>query len=46
MTPAQSSWPAQLAGATRALRAQPGCKVVGIVHAETSTGMHQPLEEI
>ncbi|HXJ19042.1 MAG TPA: alanine--glyoxylate aminotransferase family protein [Polyangia bacterium] len=29
-----------------ALRAHPGCKVVGIVHAETSTGMHQPLEEI
>jgi alanine-glyoxylate transaminase / serine-glyoxylate transaminase / serine-pyruvate transaminase len=29
-----------------ALRAHPGCKLVGIVHAETSTGLHQPLEEI
>ncbi|HVT08533.1 MAG TPA: alanine--glyoxylate aminotransferase family protein [Polyangia bacterium] len=29
-----------------ALRAHPGCKLVGIVHAETSTGMHQPLDEI
>jgi alanine-glyoxylate transaminase/serine-glyoxylate transaminase/serine-pyruvate transaminase len=29
-----------------ALAAHPGVKVVGIVHAETSTGAHQPLEEI
>ncbi|MES1165616.1 MAG: aminotransferase class V-fold PLP-dependent enzyme, partial [Verrucomicrobiota bacterium] len=29
-----------------ALRAHPSTKVVGIVHAETSTGAHQPLEEI
>jgi alanine-glyoxylate transaminase/serine-glyoxylate transaminase/serine-pyruvate transaminase len=29
-----------------ALAAHPGAKVVGIVHAETSTGAHQPLEEI
>jgi len=29
-----------------ALAAHPGTKVVGIVHAETSTGAHQPLEEI
>ncbi|MES1210175.1 MAG: aminotransferase class V-fold PLP-dependent enzyme, partial [Pseudomonadota bacterium] len=27
-------------------RAHPSTKVVGIVHAETSTGAHQPLEEI
>lgn len=29
-----------------ALAAHPRTKVVGIVHAETSTGEHQPLEEI
>ncbi|MGN6134013.1 MAG: pyridoxal-phosphate-dependent aminotransferase family protein [Aureliella sp.] len=29
-----------------ALRAHPKTKLVGIVHAETSTGEHQPLEEI
>jgi alanine-glyoxylate transaminase / serine-glyoxylate transaminase / serine-pyruvate transaminase len=29
-----------------ALKAHPGTKVLGIVHAETSTGAHQPLEEI
>ena len=29
-----------------ALAAHPAVKVVGIVHAETSTGAHQPLEEI
>jgi alanine-glyoxylate transaminase/serine-glyoxylate transaminase/serine-pyruvate transaminase len=29
-----------------ALRAHPRTKVLGIVHAETSTGAHQPLEEI
>jgi alanine-glyoxylate transaminase/serine-glyoxylate transaminase/serine-pyruvate transaminase len=29
-----------------ALAAHPRAKVVGIVHAETSTGAHQPLEEI
>ncbi|GMU22469.1 MAG: hypothetical protein AMXMBFR13_25550 [Phycisphaerae bacterium] len=29
-----------------ALRANPKTKVLGIVHAETSTGAHQPLEEI
>lgn len=28
------------------LKAHPNTKVVGIVHAETSTGAHQPLEEI
>ena len=28
------------------LKQQPGTKVVMIVHAETSTGAHQPLEEI
>ena len=31
---------------TAAFKAQPGTKVLGIVHAETSTGAHQPLEEI
>lgn len=30
----------------QALRQYPGSKLVGIVHAETSTGEHQPLEEI
>jgi alanine-glyoxylate transaminase/serine-glyoxylate transaminase/serine-pyruvate transaminase len=29
-----------------ALKAHPRTKVLGIVHAETSTGVHQPLEEI
>lgn len=29
-----------------ALKAHPGTKVVGIVHAETSTGAHQPVAEI
>jgi alanine-glyoxylate transaminase/serine-glyoxylate transaminase/serine-pyruvate transaminase len=29
-----------------ALQTVPGAKVFGIVHAETSTGAHQPLEEI
>lgn len=29
-----------------ALKAHPSVKVVGIVHAETSTGAHQPLEAI
>ena len=29
-----------------ALKAHPNTKVLGIVHAETSTGAHQPLEEI
>ncbi len=29
-----------------ALAARPNTRVVGIVHAETSTGAHQPLEEI
>jgi alanine-glyoxylate transaminase/serine-glyoxylate transaminase/serine-pyruvate transaminase len=29
-----------------ALREHPGVKMVGIVHAETSTGAHQPMEEI
>jgi alanine-glyoxylate transaminase / serine-glyoxylate transaminase / serine-pyruvate transaminase len=28
------------------LKAHPRTKVVGLVHAETSTGMHQPMEEI
>lgn len=28
------------------LKAQPGVKAVGIVQAETSTGLHQPLEDI
>lgn len=35
--------PAQVAAA---LKAHPRTKVVGIVHAETSTGAHQPLEEV
>jgi alanine-glyoxylate transaminase/serine-glyoxylate transaminase/serine-pyruvate transaminase len=35
--------PAQVGAA---LRANPRAKLVGIVHAETSTGAHQPLEEI
>lgn len=30
----------------QALAEHPGTKVLGIVHAETSTGAHQPLEEI
>ncbi|MCU0304528.1 MAG: alanine--glyoxylate aminotransferase family protein [Thermoanaerobaculales bacterium] len=30
----------------RALAAHPSVRLVGIVHAETSTGAHQPLEEI
>jgi alanine-glyoxylate transaminase / serine-glyoxylate transaminase / serine-pyruvate transaminase len=30
----------------KALAAHPRAKLVGIVHAETSTGAHQPLEEI
>src|SRR5262245_38434922 len=29
-----------------ALKSHPKTKVLGIVHAETSTGVHQPLEEI
>jgi len=29
-----------------ALKAHPGAKMVAVVHAETSTGAHQPLEEI
>ena len=29
-----------------ALKSEPRAKLVGIVHAETSTGAHQPLEEI
>jgi alanine-glyoxylate transaminase/serine-glyoxylate transaminase/serine-pyruvate transaminase len=29
-----------------ALKAHPRAKVVGLVHAETSTGAHQPIEEI
>ncbi len=35
--------PAQVANA---LQEHPGIKLLGIVHAETSTGAHQPLEEI
>lgn len=35
--------PAQVA---EALKARPKTKLVGIVHAETSTGAHQPLEEV
>lgn len=31
---------------TEAVQAHPNAKLVGIVHAETSTGVHQPLEEI
>ena len=34
------------AAIAEALKKQPGTKVVMIVHAETSTGAHQPLEEI
>jgi alanine-glyoxylate transaminase / serine-glyoxylate transaminase / serine-pyruvate transaminase len=30
----------------QALKQNPNTKIVGIVHAETSTGEHQPLEEI
>jgi len=30
----------------RALADHPATKIVGVVHAETSTGAHQPLEEI
>lgn len=30
----------------QALKANPGTKALGIVHAETSTGEHQPLEDI
>ena len=30
----------------RAFKEHPGTKALGIVHAETSTGEHQPLEEI
>lgn len=30
----------------RVLAASPKTKVLGIVHAETSTGAHQPLQEI
>ena len=29
-----------------ALKEHPGVKIVGIVHAETSTGAHQPMDEI
>ncbi len=29
-----------------AIKAHPGAKMVALVHAETSTGAHQPLEEI
>lgn len=29
-----------------AMKAHPGAKMVALVHAETSTGAHQPLEEI
>lgn len=35
--------PAQVAAA---LKAHPKTKLLGVVHAETSTGAHQPLEEI
>lgn len=46
--PIEAAWgrgidPAQV---KEALAAHPGVKAVGIVHAETSTGEHQPLEEI
>jgi alanine-glyoxylate transaminase/serine-glyoxylate transaminase/serine-pyruvate transaminase len=43
-----AAWGATIdpAAVEAALKAQPGTKVVGIVHAETSTGAHQPLEEI
>ena len=34
------------AAVAEALAAHPDTKVLGIVHAETSTGAHQPLEEI
>lgn len=34
------------AAVAAALKAHPKTKVVGIVHAETSTGAHQPIEEI
>jgi alanine-glyoxylate transaminase/serine-glyoxylate transaminase/serine-pyruvate transaminase len=43
-----AAWGATIdpAAVETALKAQPRTKVVGIVHAETSTGAHQPLEEI
>ncbi|HXI56679.1 MAG TPA: alanine--glyoxylate aminotransferase family protein [Polyangia bacterium] len=43
-----AAWGATIdpAAVEAALKAQPRTKVVGIVHAETSTGAHQPLEEI
>jgi alanine-glyoxylate transaminase/serine-glyoxylate transaminase/serine-pyruvate transaminase len=34
------------AAVSAALKAHPKTKVLGIVHAETSTGAHQPLQEI
>jgi alanine-glyoxylate transaminase/serine-glyoxylate transaminase/serine-pyruvate transaminase len=38
--------PVAPAAVSAALAAHPRAKLVGIVHAETSTGSHQPLEEI
>lgn len=37
---------ADAAAVAAALQAHPRAKLVGIVHAETSTGAHQPIEEI
>jgi alanine-glyoxylate transaminase/serine-glyoxylate transaminase/serine-pyruvate transaminase len=34
------------AAVTAALASHPGCKLVALVHAETSTGAHQPLEGV
>jgi alanine-glyoxylate transaminase / serine-glyoxylate transaminase / serine-pyruvate transaminase len=46
--PLNVAWGATVdpAAVEAALKAQPRAKLVGIVHAETSTGAHQPLEEI
>lgn len=38
--------PVDAADAARAVRDNPDAKLVGVVHAETSTGVLQPLEEI
>ena len=44
----EAAWGATIApeAVAAALAAHPRAKLVGIVHAETSTGAHQPLEEI
>ena len=44
----EAAWGATVEAAAleQALKTWPRSKVVGLVHAETSTGAHQPLEEI